>query len=104
MKNENRYSVFSRKFSLTILAVVCCVIVSSGCWAAASPVYGLNGFGGVTGYNATTGAQLSYWSGGLNTQGAIDFNTAVVPVPGTLFLLGSGFVGLFGLMRRNAAS
>jgi hypothetical protein len=62
----------------------------------------------VTGNNATTGKVQSYILGTVSVDalGNVSFagNTAPVPLPAAVWLLGSGLLGLFGVSRRRAAA
>ena len=72
------------------------LLLTWSCIAPGAPaITGLNPFGGVTGYNTVTGAQVAGWSGGLSSNGSIALRAAAIPLSGTLAL---GMLGLMGLM------
>lgn len=66
-------------------------------------VYGLNGWGGITGSDLRTGARRSFWGGSLMDYGSIAMEPVnTVPEPSPLLLLGAAVVAV--TLRRPSQS
>jgi uncharacterized protein (TIGR03118 family) len=62
-------------------------------------------WGLIVGNNGTGGnSNTLYFTAGLNDEANGLFGSLVVPVPGTLLLLGTGLLGILAVIRRNSSN
>lgn len=105
--------VFGTSFQMfaDLVAFAQAIASVAGDDASAASNFGSSGlWGGISGLHLADGTELTGYS--INSESGFDYNNAFssgpavvsVPVPGTLWLFGSGLLALIGLGRRTAAA
>ena len=77
-------------------------IVSISGLVNAATIYGLQSGGQIIGFDSTSGSSLGQF-GVARADSGLAFSPTVVPIPSTVWLFGSGLVGLIGMARKKTA-